>query len=181
MFSQDDIIEIHGFLPPAKQSPSGLNHDLPLLIKTVSGQGFVTGSSLRREFEHMVTRGSTRISVASASSRLGVDVHVVLRLVRADSTLALLSRDQQNIIPKQERDAIVESLKESLDQAVVVKIEFTELFDIDLEYIQSLLHVSSIKDSLAYDMEDYLLSKTYWTKLSNTMSERLVAGKDGLE
>ena len=93
----------------------------------------------------------------------------------------MLSRDQRNIIAKQERDVIVETLKKSLEQGVVIKNQFTEQNDVEVENIPSLLQVTNIKDSLAYDTEDYLLGKTYWTTLSETASEKLVAGKNGLE
>lgn len=181
MFSQDDIIEIYGFLPPEKQIQSGIYDELPLLIKTISGQGFVTGSSLRQGFEHIVTRELTRIPVSSASKQLGVDAKTISQLVRADPTLALLSRDQRSIIAKQERDVIVENLKKSLQQGVVIKNQFTEQYDVEVEDIPNILQVSGIKDSVAYDTDDYLLSKTYWAAVSEVTSGKLVAGKNGLE
>lgn len=182
MFSEDDIIEIHNFLPPDKRIGSrGLHDGLPLLTRTISGNGFVTDTSLHREFERIVEGAISRIPITSASSSLDVSVDVVLQLVRANPSLALLSRCRHNIVPKSERIAIVNDLSELLTEGIVVNSDFNESHDIDQDSLRSLLRVSDIERSLVHDTKDYLLSQAYSALLSTAIGEKLVEGVHGLE
>jgi hypothetical protein len=177
MFTQDDILEIHRLFPPEERPRPENNDDLPLLTKTISGSNFITAHSLRKEFERVVT-AATRVFVPAASSDLNVEVEVVIQLVRGNSALALLSQDGNSIIPRVERDAIVKELEDLLPIELISKADFTKRHDLHPECLGDLLRVPDIKDNLADDTEDYLLSKVYSTVLSDEINKRLREGLD---
>ncbi|KAF1964718.1 hypothetical protein BU23DRAFT_561689 [Bimuria novae-zelandiae CBS 107.79] len=175
MFSGHDLVEIHEFLPPT-------THDgFPLLIRTASGQSFVTERSLRRSFEHLVTTEPARISILIASNRLGVDTDVVLQLVQANATLALLSQDRSSIIPKQERDALVKDLEESLAKGFVAKYEVARSHDLHKDSLDDLLQVANIREGLAENTVDYVLGEAYEKELFKAIRQKLVDGMNDIE
>ncbi|KAJ4357354.1 uncharacterized protein N0V89_001929 [Didymosphaeria variabile] len=176
MFSTEDILEMYNLFPPINRSLSEKSEELPLLIQTNSGYGFVTARSLHQEFERLVDMGAARISVSSASNDLKVDFKVVLQLVKGNPVLALLSQDGNSIVARQERDAIVKDMVEALAKELVHKAKFTQSHDLHQESLGSVLRISSIKEILAEDTDDYLLSKTYSIALVDEIDQRLKSG-----
>lgn len=174
MFSRDDILDIYRSLPPENTPQSEKSEELPLLIRNLSGNSFITAHGLRQDFERIVTTEAARIPVKSASSDLDVGVDVVLQLIRGNPTLALLSQDGSSIIPKEERDAIVMDLEDMMAKELIFKAKFTQSRDIHQECLASVLRIPSVKGSIADDTEDYLMSKAYSTALSDEMSKKLI-------
>jgi hypothetical protein len=177
MFAQDDISEIHRLFPPEKLPRSGNNESLPLLVKTLSGSNFITAHSLYKESERVVT-AAARVSIPAASRDLDVEIDVLLQLVRENPALALLSQDGNSIIPRVERDAIVKELEDMLPVELVSKADFTQTHDLHPDCLGDLLRIPRIKESLADDTDDYLLSNIYSTVLSDEMDKRLREGLD---
>lgn len=124
-----------------------------------------------------MTEEPNRISIASASSRLGVEFDVVLQLVRENCLLALLDQDHGNIISRQERDAIVAELSSSLAKEPVNKSQFSGLYGIDRENLGSLI-LSTVKEDLEYDKEDVLIGTAYAKASSTVLREKLLKGLD---
>ena len=178
MFSEDDLLDIYNSLPPDKQLQSGSSTGLPLLIRTINGRGFITERSLHREFLRLATEHSSRLSLLNASSKLSVDIHVVIQLVKANSAVVLLNQSQQQIVLQQERDTIVKALEESLEKGVVSRSKFLQEHDLHRESLDSLLRTSNIKESLADGTEDSLLSKAFLTTLSGAVEEKLIHALD---
>lgn len=181
MFSQEDVLDIYQWLPPAIEPQSKHIAELPLLINTNSGHYFVTAHSLDQNFKNLVTGKVTRIPVSDACSELNVGLDVVSQLIRANPGFALTSRDGNSIVPKQERDAIVRDLEQLLSKELVVKDEFLNARDIQQESLEHILSVSSIKQSLEDVSGDYLLSNMFSRALSKELCQKLKEGLNNNE
>lgn len=63
MFSEQDILDICGSLPPLKDTDHEGSDNLPGLILSHSGEGFVTSDHITRSFQSLVANG-TMLSVS---------------------------------------------------------------------------------------------------------------------
>ncbi|KAJ4286766.1 hypothetical protein N0V90_013018 [Kalmusia sp. IMI 367209] len=173
MFSDEDVLEIYRLSPPREEFRTEKSKFLPLLIETVSGRGFITERKLNQDFTHVVTTGTARLALPTMSSDLDVDVNILLQLVRSNYDLALLSNDENSIVPQQEREAIIKSLQELLATQIVTKTEFAHLHSIHPSSVESLVRIPYIQQSLEEEVDDYLLSKSYSRALSSSISQKL--------
>jgi hypothetical protein len=96
--------------------------------------------------------------VADLARDLDVDLTDMLRLARSGNSPAILSADGNNIIPKQEIDAITEQLRNSLVLGVVSKRDYESQTGIAFESLQPILGRITIE---LIDYDDHVCTHNY--------------------
>lgn len=189
MFSNQDIRDIFQSLPPRKFSDT---KNLPHVLLSLSGHGFVTARHISDEFDLRMTKGeavltvtyyvltsqsdSQRISVLSLSRTLDIDQDTVLHLVQASPTLALLNGDKSTVITKDERDSLERDLLELADERFVSKPTFSLEHDVSMESIDAFTHLlddtTKLKEGLL-ETDGHIFSSSYEQRVLNAIRDYL--------
>jgi hypothetical protein len=86
-----------------------------------------------------------------------------LKLISQERDLALLSKDGSDVIPKNEHDAIVEKLQQSLHGGIFSKHEFESQNNVDFKSLRAVLR--DLEPQLVYH-DDLLCTPVYEKELS---------------
>ncbi|KAF2679452.1 hypothetical protein K458DRAFT_422269, partial [Lentithecium fluviatile CBS 122367] len=164
MFSTQDVQDIFRSLPPRKDA------SLPQLIVSASGDGFITGTSLLRNFERLMTDESERQPLASVSRMLDTDVETIVELAKAHPHLVLLSEKELTVIPKAQRNSLLQHLQDLLAQGLVEISAFIRDNDISRKSLDAL--VRAVEDDID-EIHEYLLGPKYEEALLEASKARL--------
>jgi pSer/pThr/pTyr-binding forkhead associated (FHA) protein len=101
---------------------------------------------------------------------LDVEPEAMLRWLRFEDQRAILSSDGNELVPKQELEAITAKLRESLSSGIVSKEEYELQTNIAFESLLSIIR--DIDNDLVYH-DDYVCPKAYEELLSEKALEVL--------
>jgi hypothetical protein len=100
--------------------------------------------------------------LSDLATDLDVSPDIILKLISQERDLALLSQDGSDVIPKNEHDAIVERLQQSLYRGIFSKHEFESQNNVDSKSLRSVLR--DLEPQLVYH-DDLLCTPVYEKEL----------------
>ncbi|KAF2265386.1 hypothetical protein CC78DRAFT_615946 [Lojkania enalia] len=170
MFSEEDIQSLCRLIPPhqvlASNNP-GLLDSFPPLLVAKSEHGLVTQQHAYREIRNIITIETQRIPIPLLTRQLDLDSSIIIQFVEAIPSLALLSEDRLDIIPKSQRDALEAELQSLVLNQAISKPNF--LRDHHIDSIDSLLGA----DQGLTEVNGYLISTTYFKALEDEIQNIL--------
>ncbi|KAF2184822.1 hypothetical protein K469DRAFT_708591 [Zopfia rhizophila CBS 207.26] len=193
MFSTEDIRHLTGlFLPENVLEPTETAlSDVPALLISPSGDGLVSQKHTSHEFERFVRSGSEfgRLSLSVLAHTLDVHSDVVLKFVKIFPHLALTSADNDDIVPKAQRDSLWRKLREAASSHVVMKKLFSQENNVSIESIDALARSSldseESPDDLLVEISPiegpYIVSQAYESALQDTIQQSLQAAQKDAE
>ncbi|EUC41266.1 hypothetical protein COCMIDRAFT_106572 [Bipolaris oryzae ATCC 44560] len=170
MFTENDVKSIFSLFPP-QTSPEFI----PQFALASSGNGFVTLQFAQAQFRSRVTRESERISISELASDLDISTTLVHQLARSHPKLCLLSADQENIIPIDERDALQKKLADLLSSGVHSKTDFVSQHDVWPKSLDALL-ADQTHDIT--DIDGFMCARAYESEISSNITNRVKQALD---
>ncbi|EMD90106.1 hypothetical protein COCHEDRAFT_1204717 [Bipolaris maydis C5] len=170
MFTENDVKSIFSLFPPQTSAEF-----IPQFALASSGNGFVTLQFAQAQFRSRVTRETERISISELASDLDISTILVHQLARSHPKLCLLSADQENIIPIDERDALEQKLADLLSSGVHSKTDFASQHDIWPQSLDALL-ADQTHDIV--DINGFVCTGAYESEISSNITSRVKQALD---
>jgi hypothetical protein len=112
--------------------------------------------------------------VSELASVLNIDSEIIIQLAQDQSRIALLSRDNSQIIPKAELAAIAARLREDVAVGLVSTTQFAVDSNVSLSSLDTLL---KYQEDWIVHYDDYVCSQEYDDKIAEYAAHEIIDRK----
>jgi hypothetical protein len=170
MFSAEDVRDILQLFPP----PTSKLGIPALLVPASSGIGLVTVEQLQFDFKRRVTQGefhvhslrntsnmlpeTKRIPISTLARDLDVSEGIVYQLLRENRPLALVTKNNKDIISKPAIDELIEEVRKRLELGIVLEDDFDSKHDVNFKDLRTFL---GDEEPRIFFRADHVLTATF--------------------